>query len=564
MFDWLIEIFTPTETPSIGQSMAALGLAVVVGSIVGRIKIKKISIGIAGVLFAGLALGHLGFRLQAEVLLFVRDLGLLLFVYAIGMQVGPTFFASLRSEGLRFNLLAVGTILTGVFIAWLIMYFTHTPADQMVGIMSGAVTNTPGLGAAKSALGDLARQNPGQVYTDPANGYAITYPIGAIGAIAVMLLLKGVHRIDPQVSLERFEADSRMRNPRPERVKCRVVNPGVFGRTVADILHLIGGEGVVITRLKRSGTETVVSPRPETVLQERDVLMVVGLPEDVERAVAIIGRESTDMMIESEKEMITRDFYVTKTSAARKTLAQIDLENTYGARISRVYRAGLEFVGAPQFLLHYGDRVRVVGDAAHMEEVGKLLGDSVKDLQQTDLMAVFIGILLGIILGALPVALPGLPVSVRLGMAAGPLLVAIFLSHFGGIGRIKIFLNPSAQFFMRDFGICLFFAAVGIGAGKNFYEIFMKYGGWWWVLYGVAITFIPLLAAAWFGYFVMKINYLQLIGILGGSYTSPPSLAFSTGFFGTDVPAQAYAAVFPLATLVRILVAQLFVLYFIS
>lgn len=562
MFEWLQLLFQPAAEPSIAQSVLVVCLTISFGMLLGKLSVRRVSLGMAGVLFVGIGMGHLGYRLHAQTLLFLRDAGLILFVYAIGLQVGPSFFASLRREGLRFNLLAAGGVLVGALVAAAVMAFSGLGADNMVGIMSGAVTNTPGLGAAQSVLGDLAKAHPEAHFNNPASGYAIAYPVGAVGVVVVLLLFKRIFRIDTAVELERFEAESLRKYPRPENRRCRVVNPAVVGMTVSAVEALVGGEGVIITRIKHSGDQTVHTPAPDTVLEERDVVMVVGLPDDVHRAAVLLGRESSDTLISEEKETVTRHFFVTRRGAAQLTLAQLNLEGRHGAKVSRVYRAGLEFLAAPHFVLHYGDRVRVVGPPEAMPEIQRLLGDSVKRLQEPELLPIFIGIVLGVVLGSIPVGFPGLPVPVRLGLAAGPLLVAIVISRFGGIGALHSFLNQSAALFMRDFGLCLFFAAVGIGAGKDFYRTFVDYGGWWWVLFGAIITFIPPLTMVIVGRKFLKINYLQLAGILGGAHTSPTSLAFSTAYFNSDIPAQAYAAVFPLATLLRILLAQLFVLYF--
>jgi putative transport protein len=562
MLDWFFSLFQPAATPSVAQSVVVLCLAIAAGTVLGRVRVRGVSIGVAGVMFAGLTLGHFGFRLQPETLVFVRDAGLILFVYAIGLQVGPAFFTSLRREGLLFNALAVAAILLSTGLAVVIMLATGTGADNMVGVLSGAVTNTPGLGAAKAALADLARARPGRVFHDPANGYALAYPLGATGIILTLLILRAAFRIKTPAELERFDAEARQKYPRPENVRCRVTNPWAFGRTVGEVQRTVGGEGIIITRIRHSGSPHVATPGPDTVLEERDVVMVVGLPEEVGRAIAMLGRQSTDAIIFDEADTVTRHFFVTQDSAVQQSLAQLNLEGRFGAKVSRVYRAGLEFLAAPDFVVHYGDRLRVVGPAASMPGVQDALGDSIRRLSEPDLLPIFTGIILGVVVGSLPIAVPGLPVAVRPGLAAGPLVVAILISRFGGIGTLHSFLNQSAALFMREFGVALFLAAVGLTAGESFYRTFVEFGGWWWILYGACITLIPALVVGFVARAVFRLNYLQLAGVLGGAYTSPPTLAFTTTFFGSDIPAQAYAMVFPLALLLRILLAQLFVLYF--
>lgn len=461
------------------------------------------------------------------------------------------------------NAIAVGGVAMSFIVAWLIMRSTGTAAENMAGIMTGAVTNTPSLGAAKSVLKEVAATHPGATYSDPANGYAIAYPFGAIGEIILIILFQRIFRINIKKEQDSFEAKRKMEYPHPDNAKCRVTNPAAFGKTMVQVLGTEGMANIVVTRLKCSGTTKVLTPSAGTILKERDVLMMVGLPADLEKAITQLGRISTDTFITSDEEVETRDITVTKSKVSQKSLGQLNFDAQYGVKATRIFRAGLELVATPDFVVHMGDTIRMVGPKTQLKEAAAILGNSPKRLAEPELATIFLGIILGLVLGSIPVLIPGLPVPLKLGIAAGPLLVAIFISRYGGLARLHSYMNQSAAWFMRDFGICLFFAAVGINAGKTLYESFMANNGWMWLLYGLGITSIPVVFIALISRYVFKINFLQIAGIIGGTYTSPPTLAFCNGYFKGDIPAQAYATVYPLVTIARILAAQLFILLFV-
>ncbi|MBK9730071.1 MAG: putative transporter [Chitinophagaceae bacterium] len=559
--DWLLSLIQPTDQPGIAGSLLLIFLVMSAGIALGKITIKKVSLGLAGVLFAGIIMGHFGYRMEAKTLDFLRDAGLILFVYAVGMQVGPSFFSSFKKDGLLFNALAIGTILGGAFVTILLFKITNAGMDNLVGIMSGAVTNTPGLGAAKAALNDVASRNPGLIFNDPANAYAITYPFGVLGVILVMLAGKSIFRIDIDAEISQFENTIRQKYPSPSVAKCRVTSPQFIGNTIDHFL-LESKLEVIVSRLKHSGSTIVETPAGSDVLTERDVLMLVGLPQDVTKAIELLGYTSTDHFIESQDKTVTKSLLVTRNSSVQKSIEQLNLEDQFGARITRVYRAGLEMLASPSLVLHYGDKIRVVADQKALEKIAKLVGNSEKRLLEPQLLSIFLGIVLGIGIGSIPILLPGLASPVKLGMAAGPLLVALVISRFGGISTIHSFLNQSAMLFMKDFGISLFFAAVGLHAGETFYDTFVNYHGWIWVLYGSCITILPLLCMVIVAKLFFRINYLPLLGLISGTYTDPAALAFSNSYFRSDLPIQAYATVYPIATIMRILVAQLLVLYF--
>ena len=561
MFDWLNTLFLPAENPTVTQSIVVLMLAIGTGVFFGRLKLGKISFGVSAVMFIGLILGHFGYRIQGEILDFIRDFGLILFVYGIGLQVGPSFFSSFRNEGLKFNILAVSTVLFGGLITIILFKFTGLKIENLVGIMSGSVTNTPGLGAGKSTIEEIKNTFPNKVFDDPTIGYAITYPLGVFGIIGTIIFSKFLLKIDLDQEMRKFRL-SKINSELPlVHKKLRVTNPEFFGKTLREVLKEFGNE-IVVSRLKHSGDVTVKSPTSDMELRDRDVLMVVGLEKKLDEFIAKVGRLSTDIFIESDSEILKKYIFVTKPSVIHKNLSQLDLFNTYDLKVTRVFRAGREILPRPSLELFYGDKLRVIGSKEAIKEVEEMMGNSEKKLLEPDFLSLFGGLLLGVILGSIPIFIPSLPVPIKLGFAAGPLIVALLISRYGGISFIHSYVNNGAIYFMKDFGICLFFAAVGIHAGDGFYENFVKYNGWIWLLYGSAITFIPLITMVIVGRFFMKINYLQLAGIMSGSYTDPAALSFSTNFLDSDIPIQSYAQVYPLVTIFRIFVASLLILIF--
>ena len=561
MFDWLKTLLLPAENPTVTQSIVVMMLAVGSGIFFGRLKIGKITFGVSAVMFTGLLLGHFGYRIDDEILNFIRDFGLILFVYGVGLQVGPSFFSSFRNEGLKFNILAVSTVIFGGLITVILFKTTGLKMEDLVGIMSGSVTNTPGLGAAKNTIEEIKNSYPDRVFNDPAIGYAITYPLGVFGIIGTIIVSKFLLKIDPDAEMRKFRM-SKINSELPLiHKKMRVTNPQFVEKTLHDAIKEFG-RNIVISRLKHSGSEVVKSPTLDMHLKERDVLMVVGLENDVDDFIAMLGRPSSDLFIESDSDIHNKNIFVTKPSVIHKKLSELDLYNTYDLKVTRVFRAGREILPRPSLELFYGDKLRVIGSKEAIKEVEKIIGNSEKKLLEPDFLSLFGGLLLGVILGSIPIAIPSLPVPIKLGFAAGPLIVALLISRYGGISFIHSYINNGAIYFMKDLGICLFFAAVGIHAGDGFYDNFVKYNGWSWLLFGSAITFIPLITMVIVGRFFMKINFLQLAGIMSGSYTDPAALSFSTNYLDSDVPIQSYAQVYPLVTIFRIFVASLLILIF--
>ncbi len=560
MFDWFYTLFAPNETPDITQSLIVLLLAISVGFFVGRLKFGSIALGVSAVMFVGLFLGHFGYRIAPDLLVFARDFGLILFVYGIGIQVGPSFFASFKKEGIRFNILAVSTVLMGGIITLLLFKITPISIENAVGLMSGSVTNTPGLGAAKSTLQEIQNQFPNKIFGDPTIAYAITYPLGVFGIIFAIILSKYVLKID--LKKEKILLDAKDPNANQEIIhtKCRVTNTNLVGKSLYQIYKELDIHDIIISRLKNSGSQIVYSPSLDTKIMTKDVLMVVGLPDAVTDFIIKVGKESTDLFIESEHDVATKNIFVTKASATHKTLAELDLYNKFNLKVTRVFRSGMELLAQPHLTLNYGDKLRIVGNKDAIIEVEKIIGNSEKRLLEPDFLSLFGGLIIGIIIGSIPIFIPSLPVPIKLGFAAGPLLTALFISRYGGIGVIHSYINTGAVYFMKDMGICLFFAAVGVHAGEAFYANFIQYNGWLWIYYGCFITLIPLFLMVLIGRFAMKLNFYQLVGLMSGTYTDPAALAFSTKYLDSDIPTQSYATVYPLVTIFRIFVAQLLIL----
>ncbi len=562
MIKSLQNLFLPSHSPDLTQSIFVVLFAISLGIFIGRIKIKGVSLGISAVMFSGLFLGHLGYCLNEDTLKFLREFGLILFVYGIGIQVGPSFFSSLKKEGLKFNILSVSTVILGGLVAFLIFKYSGLTIENTVGLMSGAVTNTPGLGAAKSALQELQEHFPDRTFSDPAIAYAIAYPFGVFGIIVVIILSKKLFRIDIEKENENFEIKARQKMAFPIYKKCRVTSPEAIGKSLKDILEIFGEDAVIFSRLKHSGTHGVFSPSLDTIIQERDVLVMVGYKENVDKVISFIGRESTDNMIESEEDIMSKTLIVTKNDIVHKSLEELDLFNRYDLKVTRIYRSGMELLAKPSLELFFGDKIHVVGNKHSIQQAERLIGNSEKKLLEPDFLSLFGGLILGLLVGSIPLFVPSFPVPVKLGFAAGPLIVALLLSRYGGVGMIHTYINHGAIYFMKDLGICLFFATVGIHAGHDFYANFVKYNGWMWIGLGSLITVVPLLIMLIVGRVFMKINYLQLVGLMSGTYTDPAALSFSNSYFNSDIPTQAYASVYPLVTITRILMAQLLILLF--
>ena len=545
-----------------GHSILLLSLVIAAGIQLGKIKIFGVSLGVTFVLFVGIILGHFGFTVNQDVLHFFREFGLILFVYSVGMQVGPGFFSSFKHGGVVLNMLAVGVILLGVITTIILYYMTGIPMSTMVGILSGAVTNTPGLGAAQQAYTDMYGVTDNTI----ALGYAVAYPLGVVGIILSIILIRYIFRVsfdkeNEQLNKEEEEAHTNEAKP----ISLIVRNPAIFNKTVAELANLLEHREFVISRIWRHSDKQIEIASANSVLHENDKVFVITTEADVETVKTFIGEEidmERKQWIRMESQFINRRILITKPELNGKRLGQLKLRKLYGINITRINRAGMDLVATPGLTLQVGDRVNVVGTETAVSNVEKLLGNSMKRLNEPNLLTIFVGIALGIILGSIPIAFPGIPQPVKLGLAGGPLIVAILISRFGYHYKLITYTTQSANFMLREIGITLFLACVGISAGDGFVETIVNNGGLAWVGYGFIITFVPLMIVGCIGRYFYKVNYFTLMGLIAGSTTDPPALAYSNATAGNDAPSVGYATVYPLAMFLRVLTAQLLILFF--
>lgn len=543
----------------IGHSILLLSFVIAVGIQLGKIKVFGVSLGITLVLFVGIVMGQLGFTINHNVVHFFKEFGLILFVYSVGMQVGPGFFSSFKKGGITLNLLACGIVFLGVVTTIVIHFITGVPMSTMVGILSGAVTNTPGLGAAQQAYADVFG------VTDPtiALGYAVAYPLGVVGIILSIIFIRYVFRISFDKENENLNTNGDKHTESAKPISLIVKNPAIFNKTVGELSLLID-RNFVISRVWHADKQIEIASST-THLLESDKILVITAEHDAEAIVAFLG-EKIDMerkdWLNMDSPFIARRILITKPELNGKHLSQLKLRSTYGINITRVNRAGVDLVASPHLTLQVGDRVNVVGSEASIANVEKVLGNSLKRLNEPNIITIFIGIFLGILLGSIPIVLPGIPQPVKLGLAGGPLVVAILISRFGYKYKLITYTTMSANLMLREIGITLFLACVGISAGEGFVDTIVNNGGFAWIGYGFIITTIPLLIVGSIGRYFCKINYFTLMGLIAGSTTDPPALAYSNATAGNDAPSVGYATVYPLAMFLRVLTAQLLILFF--
>ena len=545
----------------IGHSILLLSIVIALGIQLGKIKIFGISLGITLVLFVGIVMGHFGFTMNPDILHFFKEFGLILFVYSVGMQVGPGFFSSFKQGGVTLNMLACGIVFLGVVTALVIHYVAGVPIPTMVGILSGAVTNTPGLGAAQQAYTDMFG------VADPtiALGYAVAYPLGVIGIILALIVIRYAFRVNFEKETEQLNSEDSSHNNEAKPISLIVKNPAIFGKTVAEISSLIERD-FVVSRVWRNDNKQIEMASAQTVLNEEDKIFVITTEQDAETIKAFIGIEfdmERKQWIRMESQFINRRILVTKPELNGKRLGQLKLRKLYGINITRINRSGIDLVATPNLTLQVGDRVNVVGTESAVTNVEKVLGNSLKRLNEPNLIAIFVGIALGIFLGSIPLTFPGIPQPVKLGLAGGPLIVAILVSRFGYHYKLITYTTQSANFMLREIGITLFLACVGIGAGDGFVDTIVNNGGFAWIGYGFIITFLPLIIIGSIGRYFCKVNYFTLMGLIAGSTTDPPALAYSNATAGNDAPAVGYATVYPLTMFLRVLTAQLMILFFV-
>ena len=545
----------------IGHSILLLSFVIAAGIQLGKIKVFGVSLGITLVLFVGIILGHFGFTINHNVIHFFKEFGLILFVYSVGMQVGPGFFSSFKQGGITLNMLACGIVFLGVLTAVILHYATGIPMPTMVGILSGAVTNTPGLGAAQQAFSDMHGVSDNTI----ALGYAVAYPLGVIGIILSIILIKYIFRVSFDKENEQLNSEDSSHTNEAKPISLIVKNPAIFNKTVAELSNLLEHRDFVISRVWRDSNKQIEIASANTVLQENDKVFVITTETDAETIKTFIGEEidmERTQWIRMESQFINRRILITKPELNGKRLGQLKLRKLYGINITRINRAGVDLVAKPGLTLQVGDRVNVVGTETAVSNVEKVLGNSMKRLNEPNLITIFVGIALGIVLGSIPISFPGIPQPVKLGLAGGPLVVAILISRFGYHYKLITYTTQSANLMLREIGITLFLACVGISAGDGFVDTIVNNGGFAWIGYGFIITFVPLMIIGCIGRYFCKVNYFTLMGLIAGSTTDPPALAYSNATAGNDAPSVGYATVYPLTMFLRVLTAQLLILFF--
>jgi putative transport protein len=541
---------------NVGQAVLAICIVAAIGLGVGSIGLRGVRLGTAGVLFVGIFCGQLGMQIDERILEFVRDFGLILFVYTIGLQVGPGFFSSLKSQGLQLNALAAGVVLLGGLIAASLRLVFRFSIPAVAGIFSGATTNTPSLAAAQAVLQNLKDQ-PSSNADLLGMAYAVAYPFGIIGIILTMVLIKRVFHIDAETDGIDDRALKDSEDRAPDYVDLEVTNPNVDGVGVGN-LPFASEMGIVFSRLYRDGVVNV--PSDDSVIRTGDILRLVGPKAKLAEFEKVIGRRSALDLRSVPSQVTTEHLYVTKGSVIGKSLSDLHFDHSYGVVVTRVTRAEVEFAARDDVRLQFGDLLFVVGSKSGVLKVADLVGNKPKALDHPHVLPVFVGILLGVILGSAPIVLPGIPVPVRLGLAGGPLVVALVLSQIGRAGPLIWYLSPGANFVLRELGIVLFLACVGLKSGRRFMEVLISGNGVYWMLAGAVLTLVPLLLAGLLARVVLRLNFSTICGVLAGSMTDPPALAFAGTITKSDQPLVAYAAVYPLVMILRVFVVQILVL----
>ncbi len=554
----MLNLFTNSDTPG---AIFILGIVIATGLYLSRFKVKGISIGTTWILFVGILLGHLGLRINPLILTFIKDFGLILFVFAIGLQVGPGFFHSFRKDGLPMNLLSLGLVLLAVLTAYVIHLVTGENLGIMTGIMSGAVTNTPGLGAAQQTLSDAASASPAvtQAADGIASAYAVAYPLGVLGAIAVLLLSKALFKVNLDNEKEKASRGDEDEGS-AYRLACKVENPALFGKTIHDIVGDENPDHLVIARMKRDGK--VFFPDLDLPLQEGDQLLIVTDVQHKDKAGIIFGEEFPVDMKQWQREgtrLVSGRLSITKSSITGKSLRKLDVRRKYGVTVTRILRAGVDLQADADLILQVGDSMKVVGSEEGIQRVARLVGNEPESLHKPNLVPIFFGIALGVALGSLPIRFPSMPQPLKLGLAGGPLIVAILLGHFGPQLRITTYTALSANLMIREIGISLFMAAVGLGAGKTFVASLVG-GGYMWVLYGALITLIPMLLIALAARYLAKMDFFKICGLLSGGTTDPALLSFAEQMYGSGRIAVNYATVYPLTMFLRVVAAQVMIM----
>lgn len=552
----LIELLTKPGTAS---TIIIICLVAVLGILFGKIKLLRIKLGIAGILFSGLLVGHFGAVTDPHVLHFIKEFGLILFVYSIGLEVGPRFLPSLKKNGLRINLLASGIVLTGFLTAVAIKFIFNVPISVITGVMCGAVTNTPALGAAQQTIGDIVSNADLAAANTQTVGmaYAVAYPFGIFGIIISMILLRVIYKINVKKEEDQYRKEITGLDGKLIAINIEITNQNLIGKSIEFIIGNCN-KAFVPSRIERNGEFLAIDS--DFIIEQGDKLYGVSTPMNFKNIELNLGKINETKEQEISGRLGMQQLRITNKKLAGQSIKQIGISRRFPVNITRIYRNGLELMPTEEDSVEFGDTVRIVGEKTALPEVANLLGNSIKDLSHPNILPIFMGILFGVLIGLVPIQIPGLPAPAKLGLAGGPLLIALILGHKGRIGKMDFYITPSANLFIRELGIVLFLACVGLSSGKYFVETLLN-EGYIWMLYGMAITFVPLIIFAIIAR-IMKLNYLSICGLLSGSMTDPPALEFANSIAPVQAQSTAYATVYPLVMFLRVLLAQVLVLLF--
>ena len=560
--DWIVNLFTNTE--SVAHIALLYAIVIAIGVYLGKIKIGGISLGVTFVLFAGILAGHVGFTGPKEILTFVQDFGLILFVFMIGLQVGPGFFESFKKGGVTLNMLSASAILLNILVmfgCYYLFFDTSNPNNlpMMVGTLYGAVTNTPGLGAANEALLSVFPNGAPSI----ANGYACAYPLGVVGIIGATILIKYICKINTADEEEQLnEEDAANPHAKAHNMHLRVENAYITGRTLREVSEFLNRD-IVCSRLLHNGEVSI--PNSKTKFEVGDELLVVCAEADAEAIKAFIGPEDEaewDREKDEVQHFVSRRIIVTRPEMNGKTLGKMHFSSVYGVNVTRISRQGMDIFAGRNHHFHVGDKILVVGPEENVNRVAEIMGNSVKRLDAPNIATIFVGIMVGIIFGSLPFAIPGMPVPLKLGIAGGPLIIAILIGRFGYRMKLVTYTTTSANMMLREIGLVLFLASVGIKAGAGFWDTVVQGDGLKYVGCGFLITVIPILIIGTIARLKFKFNYFTIMGMLAGTYTDPPALAYANASCSKEAPAVGYSTVYPLSMFLRIFTAQIVVLFF--
>ena len=549
--DWIFHLLMPGNE-SIASTLVLYSFVIASGIYIGKLKICGVSLGVTFVLFVGILMGHFGYIVNDNILKFVREFGLILFIFSIGLQVGPGFFSSFKKGGMRLNFLAVLIVALNVLIVLGIYYFGNiNDINALVGVMSGAVTNTPGLAAAQQTVSQIYQSS--EQANLMASGYAAAYPLGVIGIILSMFVIKGIFKISTDSEIKKIEEDQESAQLKPYILTIEVTNKLVDGRTLLQLHDVIQSNFVVSRIMSKDNVVTI--PKSSTEIHEGDKLLIVCSAIDSSRFTAVLGPQIEMDWEASQTPVFSRRILITKSEYNGVALGSLRLHNGYKLNATRVNRAGVDLLASPNLRLQMGDRITVVGNLEDIDRLASRLGNSMKRLNQPNLITIFVGIILGIILGSIDLGF-----GMKLGLAGGPLVVAILLSRFGYKAKLVTYTSSSASLLLRELGICLFLASVGISAGKGFADAVFNTTGMWWVIWGFVITVVPLIIVGLIARGRDKINFLTNMGLFSGGCTDPPALAYANNSTGNDAPAVAYSTVYPLTMFLRVVAAQALIL----